>query len=97
MGDDPIEAIKESLDAALAVRPPAAVVSLSLPLFEEFRLRGWLAIRDFEAMGAAPAYRDTHLAFPNWNLPEMEFSVGDDRGKAATQRRALFGSPGAGY
>jgi len=97
MADDPIEAIKESLDAALAVRPPAAVISLSLPLFEEFRLRGWLEIREFEAMGAAPAYHETHLTLLNWHLSDMEFSVGDDRGKAVTQRRALFGSPWAGY
>jgi hypothetical protein len=97
MRDDQIEAIRESLDAALAVRPAASVIALGLKLFEEFRLRGWLAIRDFEAMGEAPAYHETHLAFPNWNLPEMEFSVGDDRGKPATQRRALFGSPWAGY
>jgi hypothetical protein len=97
MDDDTIELIRESLDAALLLRPPAVVISLGLGLFEEFRTHGLLTIRDFESIGDAPAYRETHLALPNWNLSEMEFSVGDDREKPATQRRALFGSPWAGY
>jgi hypothetical protein len=97
LGDELLR-VREALDAGLAGRAPTVGVGLSPKHFEEFRARGWLTIERLGEWGDAPAYRASHLAFPNWELAEGEFQIGGV--KAAARARGLpkatspWGAPG---
>jgi hypothetical protein len=76
---------KADIDAILAKHQGAkASIAFGFDLYREFARQGWLKMESFTAWGTGafpmpvPAYRQSHFAYLDWNLPEEDFLVGPD-------------------
>ena len=76
------QAKKAALDRKLVNVSGDVAVAFGIALFDEFRRRGWLELKEFSAFGSSlfaaklPVYQGRHYVFPTWDLPEHDFEVG---------------------
>lgn len=85
MEDNMANEIKRQLDAALENVGPHVGILFETDVFDAFRVRNWIVLREIEIGGLfgaperLPVY-GTHAAIRVWGLPQPGFKVGRDAG-----------------
>lgn len=82
MDEQALEAIRQQLDADLKNVDDRIGIAFGIELYIAFGKKRWLTWEKFgvSGTGAFPldviAYRKTHNAVANWEVPEWEYKIG---------------------